>query len=410
MSQVQEVHQGTGHWSVTLNEDTPRSVREQLGFGQIVITPTHVDAEALADPDLYQGPDSPVGPDDIATLPVLMRLGRYSGVVTHVGRGDDRTLSGWGLAWYLGQDDRGAILRDRRMTAPLDTDAVLRWLLTLHVRPGQAWPAPSLWSGTVESNQTVRDALGYVLGLMGVQWRINPDATLDAGPADDLFGPGPHALAVRHGGQDVDIQSLQVASLALAEDYKDWVSDVRVVGRGENDDVVIGEAARSSPYIGPWGDELRRTALVHDSQTEASNADAHAQAVLDGMRETRRDLKLSAADYQIDKQARPGQTLAVYDPAAGVFDLDNERHWYGRVIWPLHLHVAGVTWPIVDGMGVYWTYAGDIVDLTDHVDWAQGDTTVSVGDAPRSLTQRRDVREANRARTRGGPLYLGGGL
>jgi hypothetical protein len=61
----------------------------------------------------------------------------------------------------------------------------------------------------------------------------------------------------------------------------------------------------------------------------------------------------------------------------------------GRVLTPVSARVVSVTWPVLDGYGVYVRThngsAASYVDITDYVDWEQGDTRFEVSTAAQWL-------------------------
>ena len=82
-----------GDWSLTLTPETPDVLLKQIAtpFSQIVITPTRFNPETVTDT-------------------VIADTALYAGVVLRPG--PQRTLGGCSLAWYLGDDNGGAGVKE----------------------------------------------------------------------------------------------------------------------------------------------------------------------------------------------------------------------------------------------------------------------------------------------------------
>jgi hypothetical protein len=71
-------------------------------------------------------------------------------------------------------------------------------------------------------------------------------------------------------------------------------------------------------------------------------------------------------------------------------DESNQVYFQGQLVMPVVMQLQAVTWPIQEGMGVYFRYySGSTpvwVDLTEYVEFESGSTTLDVGALPRTLT------------------------
>lgn len=445
MSSVTEVLQARGRFSIDLKPSTPLSLISRLGFfGHVFVTSSRLSADLVAGDLLYPSPNlyPTVGTSSYvdeyvdsytsetgALFPssgVLPRVAEWAGVIEHLPRGRDTSISGPGLEAWLGDDKAGHFVRTRERFWKAGPREVMERLLPVDVRPGTVFPTSSTFTGTIEANTSLREALDYILDAMGLERRINPDGTMDVGSPSQLFGTGllypsetlfpsenlfmsswaPTALAVRKGGWDIDIKGLQVASLGLDADVEDYATDSIVIGRIEQDAAYIGTASETPRFRNLHGDDMRRTVLVHESAAEDVTVDDRARQILDEHTPTRHAVRLSLDDYELNGTARVGQMIGVYDPEADLYDLDNPVQWRGRTVFPLNLRVLSASWPIDADMGVYYRDPqGRVVDITDHVDRRGGDITLEVGATPRTLTALEERREALRARLRTGPLY-----
>lgn len=68
------------------------------------------------------------------------------------------------------------------------------------------------------------------------------------------------------------------------------------------------------------------------------------------------------------------------DTDLGAYDTSVGLTYQGQWITPVALRVYGITWPVRQGMGVVFRDgAGTLTDLTDWVEWEEGDVTLDVG-------------------------------
>jgi hypothetical protein len=92
------------------------------------------------------------------------------------------------------------------------------------------------------------------------------------------------------------------------------------------------------------------------------------------------------------KRLEPGDYIWVYDPRpdAALYDVANEITFHGETLMPMSMRLEAITWPVQEGMGVYFRYwdgaAFTTVDLSNHVVYETGESTLDVGAAQRRLT------------------------
>lgn len=370
---VTEVHRALGNWSLTLSASTPRSVLEALVYlGHVTIHTGRVQPELIGDG--------------------LLTSSEHTGVLRSLSVGDDQhTIGGPGMAFWLGDEDgKGAVIEDPvTFTAALPADAV-RGLLPASgaVTEGTFHPVAGSYTGTHQW-QSPRTAIDYVATTVDAEWRVNGDATLDFGTAADLFVTDPTCLIVRRGTGVDDLMRALAGKLLLSSDVEDFTTRVVLLAQGTEASTVT--AAKDilpglNPYKDLHGNPVQLTRLVSESTTDATNADARAQLQLNRFSSTRDALKLSAADYDVFGAARAGDYVYVFDPDAGMFDLDNEITFRGERLYPAKLRLTEVTWPVRPGrMAAYRDPDGTWIDLTDYVVWESGDATLQVGDYSRNL-------------------------
>ena len=221
----------------------------------------------------------------------------------------------------------------------------------------------------------------------GGEFRVNSDYTVDAGAASDLFVTDPETILVPEpGGDDYGyLNALTLVNPALRQDIDDYTTKVLAVG-----DSARGSDEITSSYRDPQGNTVRRDRLVSVDVATNDAADLVAEATLAEHDSPRTALTVGALGYIPGQYFEPGDTIYVYDPKTPeLVDDSNDVPYRGQIIHPTTIRVAGVTWPIRDGYGVYYRGHDGTnpiwVDLTEYVEFeADGPATIEVGAVPRS--------------------------
>lgn len=351
---VQVIHQALGQWSVQLVPDAPPGIIAGLPmFGRIVIVPSRV---------------SPVEYGDD-----LLRMARYVGVLRTVGTDSQITLSGSGMSFWLGDDNGlGDVFETPGVTLTAATfPTAIRALLP----PNGAITEGTLHTGvpgTITNPfayQTPKAAIDYVCKTMGGSWRVNGDATLDAGPESALFVTTPTSLIVRKesAGYDVTLKALS-GDLSSTRDATNYTTRVVLIAAA-----LAGGTADAPlvPYLDPQGNPVHITRVIDEqADTLIANAPARAQAALAQYNGINRSIQLSVDEYDVAGDFAPGDTVWVYDPDAGIFDTANEMPFRGALIYPMAIKVLSLTWPVTEGHTVaYRSGDGIWTDLTSWVAW-----------------------------------------
>lgn len=374
---VVEVVRALGSWDLNLSERTPQHVVDLLQggrFGHIAVDAARDNPEVLGDE--------------------LLSSARFVGVLRGSSYESSRlALKGSGMSFWLGAEDSlGDVFETALAFAGQTFSATITGLLP----PGGAVTAGTITTPTGASPyvgthryQTPRQAIDYVCDLFSCDWRVNGDATLDAGLPEDLYVTDPQAAVIRRAeGVDMGLRALP-GSARLDSDVEDFTTRVVTLAEGEGSSIAVGEADISvNPYVDMHGNPITLTRLVSESNTSATNADARAALALQQYTTPREQVSLSTTTHDIRGDLQPGDSVWVYDPDAGLVDWDNEIVFRGDRISPVKLRVFQVSWPVEQGMGVYFrTPAGVWVDLTDYVEFEEGQTNLTVGGYDRSLTQ-----------------------
>lgn len=377
---INEQLRALGSWSVQLDDRTPQDVIDLLlnsRFGHIAIDAARDNPTILGD--------------------ALMASARYVGVLRatqHEGGGVQ--LSGSGMAFWLGAEDGlGDVYEDTVSFAAASFSAVFAGLLPAGgaVTAG-TFTAPvgdTPYSGS-HRYQTARQALDYVCELKACDWRVNGDATVDVGPAASLFVTDPQAAIIRRGeGLDMNLRALP-GSARTTSDVSDFSTRVVTLATGEGSSIKVGtadieDAGGTNPYVDLHGNPVVLTRLVSESNTSGTNADARAAVALAQYVQPRDQLTLSTDTHDLRGDVAVGDSVWVYDPDAGVVGSD-AINFKGSWIYPVKLRVYEMSYPVEQGMGVYFrTPTGQWLDLTDYVQVeANSSTELVVGAFNRSLT------------------------
>lgn len=388
---VTEIVKALGDWSVKLAATTPQWVLDALDqnrFGHVAIDAARYDPTVAGD--------------------ALLSSARYVGVLRGTSqKGDGWEVKGAGMAFWLADEDKkGAAIEAPGVsfTNALFTEAI-RGLLPASgaVTEGTFYPvAGATYSGS-HKYQSPREAIDYVCDLYECDWRVNGDATLDAGPEDDLFVTTPVAAVVRRqdvvDGADMRLRAIP-GQAQLDRDVNDFTTRVVTIAEGNGNTVAVGSAnilPEKNPYVDLHGNPVMLTRLVSESNTSLTNANARAQLQLNRFTSTRDALALTTTTHDIRGDVRVGDSVWIYDPDGGMVDFSNEVMFRGERIWPVRLRTMQLSWPVTQGMGVYLRCGdGTWIDLTDFVVFESGQATITVGGYNRSLTNQNGESIASR--------------
>lgn len=362
---------GLGSWAVTLDERTPREVLDRLSyFGHVALIPGRVNPAEYGD--------------------TLLTMARYVGVLTKRDFDDIKRVGGQGMAVWLGDaDDKGEVFESAVSISGQTFANTITTLMSgsTSVVVGTLYSVAGTYSGQ-HVWQSRGKAVDYVCQTMGGEWRVNGNATLDAGPIANLYVTSPTCVVVRKdAGKDLTLTGLS-GDMTLTRDVEDWTTRVVLMAEGEGESTATGSAnIITNPYLDIRGNPVKRVRLISESSTSTGNASARAQLQLNRFTGTRNALRLSADDYEIRGTFQVGDYVWVWDPDAGLYDTAQEITFRGNRINPIKLRVVETSWPVTAGMTVAYRHQdGTWINLTDFVDFETGSTSIGVGELNRSLT------------------------
>ena len=369
---VNEEFEQPGDFLITLRADTPedRVWGELTEFGHVYIFPTH-----LGHADDYSDAE-------------LKGLARYAGVLLRPRRELDGriTLYGQGLVWHLGDSlGNGPIMASRKsynaaLLSAVVEDGFAGGILPPSLTQGNVIDTYDTFTGDFDPPTTCLEAMRSVMDAMNAHFRINPDFTVDAGRVDqtNVYTVKPTVVAVRKGwGNDPQFRGLEVRGAVTERDASRWVSRTLIVDVADDGSETIAafEDRSPNPYYDGRGNPLVRNARVTRPSSEAIDTGSYlATELVKNDVENFQDFELSdhntsSEDYQV------GDFIYVYDPPSGFYDEANEVEYQGTVIWPLKVRVTRDSWPVQQGMGVYYrpsaaaVTSADWIDLTDWVEY-----------------------------------------
>lgn len=369
---VNEVVQGLGSWDIGLSAETPKEILDRLAyFGHVAVVTGRVQPAQYGDN--------------------LLTMARYVGVLTKRDTDETTKISGQGMELWLGDGDgKGEVFETAVTPTGLSFASSIRALLGsgTAVIEGVLNSVAGTYTGRHQWEDR-RSAVQYVCGMFNAEYRVNGNATLDAGTQAQLYRATPTCLILRKGaeGRDLSITGLP-GDMELTQDVADWTSRVVLLAEGEGVSTATGSAdIGSNPYLDIRGNPVKRTRLVSESGTVTGNAAARAQLQLNRFVGTKNTLRLSTDEFEVDGAWRPGDMVWVYDPDSGLFNLSNEITFRGQRINPIALRSVEASWPVTEGMTVAYRHQdGTWYDLTDYVQFESGSTTIGVGELGRSLT------------------------
>lgn len=378
-----EKHMGIGTWDVQLRRDTPGSVLDRLSFfGHIVITPAWLSPQSFSDHTELLG-------FSLFTAPKFQHAGRRV------------RLGGYGPAVWLGMNSGGFSRLNTGATATSTQtfQTHLRtWVLTESgdqlngITEGSVFSGGAGFKVTRNSHRdTPLAILNYICEYSELEWRINPDFTLDARAAS-TFWPDPAAvLTPWWGGRDLG-QVGYLTSFDVAEDCDGYANGIAAEASDGN--ITSGDYSFFETVYGLDGNTIERMEDLGSAANAEDLAEASAYiAALESqgyLFQTRKQARVRLVDAHAPRtELEPGCTVAVYDPTQDLYDLATDSiHYRGHVVYPAHLRVKAMNWPVQQGMGVWFidsTSDLSVLDLTPYVEWESGDTTLDVGATSRTL-------------------------
>ena len=375
---VTEVLRGLGSFQLTLNPQTPKQILDQLdAFGHITVHSGKLDPRVSGD--------------------ALLKASRYTGV--YRGRTlseEGHSLEGVGMALWLGdEEDKGSVVESLLTFSATPVGTLLNTLLPAGsaATPGTVY-VTNPFTGTFQYD-TPRRILDFVCQTLGLDWKINGDATVDVGLESDLFRAIPKAALVPKGGANADmfLKSLP-GRVDTAQSFEDFTTRTLLLAQG-TEAATVTATADINPAINPWrdlhGNPVKLTRIISESSTDTTNAQARAQLQLNRFSGPENAITCSTTQYDIKGDVVVGDYLYVFAPDANAYDLNNEVVFMGERMYPLRLRLNQMSWPISSSFSVAFRRAnGTWIDLTPYFEAEGGASQLVVGGYNRTLVAGQD--------------------
>ena len=247
-------------------------------------------------------------------------------------------------------------------------------------------------------------SLKTISTALGAEFKMQNDGTIDVGPASSLFsGHGsttPEGMIVRRmSGPDPAITGYSGVDLSTEFVAEDYVSRVELIASNYGKEINLGQAdAKSIPYKDLHGNALERIQILSENDVPDSLRNVRAEAYLNEYNKIQKTLSVGLEDYDIAGDIDVGDIIYVYDPEVGFEDtqadatLENrdryEITYQGQILHPVKIRVMGLTFPVSEGMGVYYRDKdGNYTDLTDYISFEVGVTQIEVGSTTSNINE-----------------------
>lgn len=353
---VTQHYMNPGSFEIPLLPTAPRGLLRQIKeFGHIYIYSQHL------------------GQLDIFSDQVLMDGARYAGIVMEPEFGiDDFSINGLGVEAWLGDEDLGPIIEATQTFANDNATTVINAILPDAIAAGTITETDvPLYTGTHVYENPIAILRTYSLATEG-HWRVNPNCTLDfcATSQDDVFITNePKVISVRKGwGHDADLVSVPARDLTTRRIAYDYANRVIAVSGSEGSYTLEASESRASDgYYDVHGNPIVRTKRVSSpgstgSVSEFLTGELESLIVID-------EQEVSTEQFEFHRgNLAVGDMFYIFDPPSGFVDYDNEVFFRGQVIWPKKERLIEATWPVAQGMGVYYRPPDQTVEATDWID------------------------------------------
>lgn len=363
---VTERFQDTGQFSIPI-KPSAHPVRQVLDslqpFGHVIVLPQRVKHPAMF------------------AESTLLAAAKYAGPLLEIDTERGLQLRGQGMVWWLGDQEGKGQIKNGSVSGTLS--AALAAALPLAVTSGSVVNTGlANYSGSANREPAI-DIIRTIMQTLKAVFRVNPDATIDAGPnnSNGPFSLTPQLVAVRNGwGYDPTYTAVEADLTLYRMDANGWASAAVMMNEDAKTGALTpsGTATRGSTYYDMRGNLVDRTFRVIRSDT-ASIGDYLEQEL--NQRTISKELEMDTLQWElVGGRLSVGDTIYVWDPPKIVGDA--RIRFRGKYINPDTLRIWEADWPVTEGHGVYYRpnytstiTSADWVDLTPYVDWERDTPT-----------------------------------
>jgi hypothetical protein len=361
-----------GQWSLSFAPDTPKSIRDLIDFfGHVYI---------------FDGPMRPGLAD--ATM---IASARWAGIVRRKQTPFDMAGANM-IAWLGDEDGKGPIIETAVNGVGATFATYVGLLLPAAVASGSLGPVAGTQTLTYQW-VSPRQAIDNLCGIFGAEYRVNKDATFDAGVSSYLFRTSPTAVAMRRSsGRDLAVVGISTTRLEIAVDAEDYMTRALIQDAGGTYYGITGGVG--VPYKDLRGNAVSLTKVSDSLTTGAAPTNALATNLVNAGQVLRQEVTLDSDEFDLPRDVAAGDYIGVYDPDSGTKDETNPVRYRGETIYPFKVRVMAVTWPIERGMGVWYRdLNGKWTELTNYVMFEPAGATLEVGAATRRFYVPRIIKE-----------------
>jgi hypothetical protein len=290
------------------------------------------------------------------------------------------------MVWHLGDDQHQGPILDSGVTFDADTLST--------VLSGSGILPAAITQGTVNNTgvstytayhewETPLSALYTVMQTLGCHFRVMPDGTIDASKTDAVsdnpYVIEPTVVVVRQGwGSDPTHDGVPSKSLRTRRDARAYATEVHLIQ--ERDDapgyhsLVSADTQTTIGYKDIHNNTLDRGAIIDRPPSQNVELDNLISTEL-GQRVVEDEQTVETEQYEfVGSDFKVGDYLNIYDPPSGfttAADVTPNEIWFrGQAIWPKKTRLLRASWPLAEGMGVYYRAAdASYIDLTGEVAW-----------------------------------------
>lgn len=360
-----------GSFSVNLR-GVPQRIKAQFNpFDTVAVIPSRM--PPVTDPD------------------TVYAFASFTGIVEDLHPGEITKLSGPSTAAWLG-NAQGAGPPPLNFIKTDNVDVVLlaQFLngtdsngFTLGTTSGVPAADINFLAGDMEGGYHARGLLLEVASKHNVEFRTNPNLTVDLAPPDDaavwvqdpdvILSTGFHGRGFSHAALKATVDAGVTA--------RDYITTLSLTGTESG--TAGGVVRDRTPGTVPLGGDFTTDLYYWKDHDVAgfSGLSAQADDILAEVYNEKDQISASVEVNDPTRYFRVGDHVGVWAPESGLFDFDMEKHVLGETIFPRPARVMGRSWAPRKPMSVLvMTNAGDrIIDVSQWVQWSSGPCRVDLG-------------------------------
>lgn len=347
-----------GAFEIPLAEDAPWSLWETLdSYGHIIITSQYVDYRTFTDA-------------------AMLNAARYTGVLLQKEVTNRRlTLNGAGLVLWLGDEEgKGDIITSQGFNGS-NLTTVMNALVPPSLTVGTVTNTTLYWGDhTYEAPIT---AIRTACAATEAEFKVNANGTIDAGPNTAVYNIFDEDISLvltrRNYGSDPTYRGVPPDEMTSEYDSRPYASRVYLVT--SNGTLISNVARQPSPTQRDLnGNIIDRGLVITNSAANPISATTYLYSELNAHSDIQ-EMNVSTEWFELDGgDFRVGDACWAYDPPA-FYDTGNKIFFRGEYLFPIKLRIIEATWPVREGMGVFYrspTNPAVYIDLSNWIEYETG--------------------------------------